>query len=197
MKNNNSKKSPILDYYHKYLIRVSDLKTDLSKIVNINIPKVPIRKVNTSFHDGIYTALVGVSITLANSYEQVKIDLDNNQRISWSGTAHEIREIVTNLLRLLAPNDEITLESWYKQEKDSSGPTQKQRVKYILQKQSGGSKQSEVTELVTQIEGLVANMVRATYSRASDAAHRSKDRTEVLRLFKYFEAFAHDLLDIK
>ena len=42
----------------------------------------------------------------------------------------------------------------------------------------------------------IGDLVRATYTRASDAAHRTKDRREVRRIVRYFEAFAHDLLDL-
>lgn len=144
----------------------------------------------------IFKALHKLSPELGLSYNQVKIDLQDDNRLSWAGTAHEIREIVANVLRLLASDNEVMKQSWFKLEVNTSGPTQKQRVRYILELQNGGSKQGEVIGLVASIDGLVADLVRATYSRASDAAHRLKGRKEANRLLMYFEAFAYDLLNL-
>jgi hypothetical protein len=144
----------------------------------------------------IFKALLGLSEPLAKSYVQVKIDLEDDSRSSWVGTAHEIREVLANLLRILAPDEKVISQTWYRQEEKTTGPTQKQRVRYILQENGAGSKEKEVIELVTKLEEMIGDIVRATYSRASDAAHRFKTRKEVARIVKYFDAFANDLLDL-
>lgn len=144
----------------------------------------------------IYKALFAISQPLADTYAQVKLDLENNSRLSWLGSAHEIREVLRTVLDTLAPDEKVTPQTWYRQEKNTSGPTQKQRVRYILRARGAGSKEQEVAELVASLEEMIENLVRATYSRASDAAHRGKDRREVRRIVNYFEAFAHDLLDL-
>ena len=144
----------------------------------------------------LYQALFEVSEPLAFSYAQVREDLEDEERTSWAGTAHEIREMVSTMLRILAPDHEVTVQSWYAQEPKTAGPTQKQRVKYVLQRQNAGSKRREVAGEVDIIEAKIADLVRATYSRASDAAHRMKGRTEAMRVFRYFEAFAYDLLNL-
>ena len=54
----------------------------------------------------------------------------------------------------------------------------------------------EVVEKAGLIEDHVSELVRATYTRASDAAHGGKGRKEVRRILNYFTAFAHDLLDL-
>ncbi len=146
--------------------------------------------------DEIYDALMSVSDSLARSYAQIKVDIKDNSRISWAGTAHEIREVLATLLRLLAPDDILRSESWFKQEPETSGPTQKQRVHYILLKNGAGSKERQVVEQVVNLETLIEDLVRLTYARASDAAHRFKPRSEVAKLLRYFEAFAYDLLDL-
>lgn len=146
---------------------------------------------------GVYKGLASLSEKLANSYEQVKLDIQDTDRISWAGTAHEIREVLATLLRLLAPEDKVTAEAWYRQEPKTSGPTQKQRVRYILQQHGAGSKEREVAEQAAQLEDMIGSLVRATYSRASDAAHTFKVRREVSRIIVYFDAFAHDLLNLE
>lgn len=145
----------------------------------------------------IFKALSRLSEPLANSYIQVKMDLEDSSRSSWAGTAHEIREVLSTLLRILAPDEKVTVQKWYRQEEKTSGPTQKQRVRFILQENGAGSKENEVVELATKLEEMIGDIVRATYSRASDAAHRFKNRKEVIRIVKYFDVFAIDLLDLE
>jgi len=145
----------------------------------------------------IHTSLVKVSPSLGRSYYQVKVDLLDTARISWAGTAHEIREILSTMLRLLAPDNEVVAQAWFKQEPNTYGPTQKQRTRYILEKRESGSKELEVVAQVSKLEDMIGDLVRATYSRASDAAHQAKEKQEVFRITKYFDVFAYDLLDIK
>lgn len=146
--------------------------------------------------DRIFSALLGISESLARSYAQIKEDLRDYTRLSWAGTAHEIRELLATMLRLLAPDSEVVAQPWYKQVLETSGPTQKQRVRYILQGHGAGSKERQVVEQVVHLEDMIENLVRSTYARASDAAHRFKPRGEVVRICRYFEAFAYDLLNL-
>jgi len=144
----------------------------------------------------IYNALMEVSESLANSYAQVRADVQHPERFSWAGTAHEIREMLATLLRELAPDSAVTAQSWYGQQPNTSGPTQKQRVRYILEVNGAGSKERKVVEKVVGLEDMIGSLVRSTYNRASDAAHRFKPRQEVLRILRYFDAFAYDLLGL-
>lgn len=136
-----------------------------------------------------------MSEPLASKYAQVKLDVETTDRLSWSGSAHEIREVLRGLLETLAPKEAVATEPWYVQDESASGPTHKQRVRYILRTRDSGSKEQKVAEQV-DMEDKIGDLVRATYTRASDAAHRTKDRREVRRIVRYFEAFAHDLLDL-
>ncbi len=145
----------------------------------------------------ISQALSEISIDLANSYKQVCDDLQNDERISWAGSAHEIRQVLASTLSLLAPDDMVETQSWYAQIEKTHEPTQKQRVRYILQIRNGGSKEREVLENVASLETMIEDLVRSTYARASDAAHRFKTRDEVNRIMRYFDAFAFDLLNLR
>jgi Predicted pPIWI-associating nuclease len=139
---------------------------------------------------------VALSQPLGDSYAQFKTDLDNPERISWAGTAHEVREVLRGMLDLLAPDEAVMAEPWYRQDKSTSGPTQKQRVKYVIKQRQATTNESKVVEQAGHLEEMIGEVVRSTYSRASDAAHRRKNRREVARIVNYFEAFAHDLLDL-
>lgn len=151
---------------------------------------------NSHLQFKINEALEKISKDLSDSYIQIYNDLQDPNRVSWAGTAHEIREILTNLLRLLAPDAKVIRAPWYKQLKNALGPTQKQRVKYILTKRGAGSKETGVVEQVANLDQMIEDLVRSTYKRASDAAHRYKTKIEVSRILRYFETFSVDLLDI-
>jgi len=155
------------------------------------------RNASTMERNRIHASLNKISPALARSYAQVKADLQDEHRSSWTGTAHEIREVLATMLRMLAPDSEVVKQSWYKQEPNTSGPTQKQRTRFILQLYDVGSKEMEVASKVSNLEDMIGDLVRATYSRASDAAHRAKARREVVRIVTYFDAFAYDLLNLE
>jgi len=99
--------------------------------------------VSETYMDRIYWALKDISEHLARSYLQVKMDINAPTRISWAGTAHEIREILATLLRKLAPDEAVCAQEWYRKESSASGPTQKQRVKYILQQRRVSANEEE------------------------------------------------------
>ncbi|MAS36930.1 MAG: hypothetical protein CL610_23200 [Anaerolineaceae bacterium] len=145
----------------------------------------------------IYVALRELSPSLALIYAQVKSDIAKNDRLTWGMTAHGIREVLRGILVLLAPDEELIVQPNYKQQSGTNGPTQKQRVKYILNKRGASSSSVDVVSEVDAIEERIGSLVRATYSRASDAAHGFKDKEETQRILRYFEAFAYDLLDLK
>lgn len=60
----------------------------------------------------IYDALLFVSEPLASKYAQVKLDVETSDRLSWSGSAHDIREVLRGLLETLAPEEAVTSEPW-------------------------------------------------------------------------------------
>lgn len=144
----------------------------------------------------IYKALLDISIPLGRSYLQVKMDIQDPHRHSWAGTAHEIRQIISSLLEALAPDTEVRKQPWYTQEKASKGPTQKQRAQYIIRKRKAGSNEEKIVKLSANLDDWIGNLVRETYSRASDAAHRFKEQKEAIKILRYFEAFAEDLLNL-
>lgn len=173
----------------------------IQKDVNSIIPRVP-SSVNTQYKvdiykdDKIFLALKEKSEDLANMYAQVKVDIESNDRLCWVGTAHEVREVLTQLLRLLAPDEHVKKQSWYEQEPLTSGPTQRQRVIYITKNRNTSTNEKEVLKKISCIDEMVGGLVRSTYARASDAAHGSTSRQEVMKILKYFDAFAFDLLDL-
>lgn len=142
-------------------------------------------------------ALFKISDAMGNSYLQITADFQDESRLTWDGTAHAIRELLRKLLEHLAPNDQVLTQVWYKQETGTAGPTQKQRVRYILEQHKSDSKRKQVVANIDMIDTMIGSLIRDVYGRASDAAHRSKDKTEAYRVLRYFDAFAHDLLNLR
>mgnify|MGYP001474387063 CR=1 FL=1 len=144
----------------------------------------------------IFNFLDNLSPALADSYKQVKADLFFSNRMTWIGTVHELRQVLSTSLLLLAPDQEVVKQSWYKNEIDTKGPTQRQRVKYILKQKRRTSSQIELTQQICTLDEVIENVVRSFYGRASDASHRGTDFAELKRMIVYFDTFAKDLFDI-
>lgn len=144
----------------------------------------------------VESALGSIDLNLASRYRQVCRDLGDQSRLSWNGTAHELRDLLANLLRTLAPDAECTSQGWYIQEPNTSGPTQKQRVRLVLQsKKSNKNLENSLTKM-SLIDELVSDLIRTTYTRGSSSAHTKSSWRECLRLIAYFDAFVLDLIDI-
>ncbi len=182
--------------------RVESLRSALSVVVTVEeaghsiVPESAVGPAAAipTMELAIYEALAKIELKCAQSYAQAYLDLADTARVSWIGTAHQVREALATTLRTLAPDDQVKAEKWVKPESQDGRPTQKQRVRYILQRRGAGNTEREVVEQVDLIEERVANIVRSTYARASNAAHAGTERKEAIRILRYFEAFAHDLL---
>jgi hypothetical protein len=69
-------------------------------------------------------------VAAANSYRQALDDLTNGNRVSYRGTAAELREGVREVVDHLAPDDAVTKATGFKLEKDRSRPTMKQTARF-------------------------------------------------------------------
>lgn len=143
----------------------------------------------------VYQALMNVSESLAGSYAQARRDIEDDTRITWICVAHEIREVLRNLLETLAPDENVTSQDWFKQEA-KSGASHKQRAMYILKMSGSNSKAEDMIKKIEVLDELVSELVRDTYQRASAAAHSNATRKEARKILRYFDAFACDLLNI-
>lgn len=144
----------------------------------------------------VYARLNKVAVSLAESYRQVHADLADKSRISFRGTAGELRETLRELLELLAPDEKVKAQSWYSAVEGRKDPTHQQRAKYVLEQRGSGSKPLEVANrAVSLIEDGLSKLVRDMYSRTSAAAHTGKDIEEVQRMLRHFDALVYDLCE--
>lgn len=141
-----------------------------------------------------------ISGDLADSYEQAIVDLEDGSRISYRGPAAELREVLTGVLHILAPDVHVQATDWYKEARRSEvrkekSPTRAERTKYILRSRGGNSAVTEAAEsFMGSVEERLADVVVATYKRGSAATHGSSEREEVWQLLQYINALLRELL---
>jgi hypothetical protein len=131
----------------------------------------------------------------ARSYEQAIRDLNGGARLSWRGPATDLREALRETLDHLAPDANVTAQPGFKLEPNATGPTMKQKVRYIL-RQRGMSKGAIDTpeSAVEAVEQAVGTFVRSVYSRSSISTHTPTDKNEVLRIRDWVRVVLAELL---
>ena len=133
----------------------------------------------------------------AASYRQGILDLRDGQRLSYRGTASEFREALREVLDHLAPDNEVKKQPGFKIEANRAGPTMKQKVRFILTSRERSKTQRQVAEKsIDLIDGLIGEITRATYDRASLATHVETTRSEVMKIKRYVDTVLFDLLEI-
>ncbi len=136
--------------------------------------------------------------TAAASYRQGIADLSSAEpRYSYRGAAAKFREAFRETLNHLAPDSDAMNESWYKPEKDQTGPTMRQKVRVILSSRGKNRTQHVAAEKTVElIETLSGEVARAVYNRASLSTHVETTKDEVVQLKRYMDALFFDLLEI-
>lgn len=145
----------------------------------------------------IIDTLTKIIPAAALSYQQVLIDLGDRTKVSFRGTAAELREILREVLDYLAPDKEVMENPGFKLEKDKSLPTMKQKVRFILKTRKKSQSAIEVPESATNIvDESVATLARATYNRGSVSTHVATEREEVVNVKRYLDSVLCELLEI-
>jgi len=133
----------------------------------------------------------------AASYRQGLSDLVGPDRMSYRGTAAEFRESLRETLDHLAPDAEVQKQDWYKPEDDQKKPTMRQKVRYVLTSRERNKTQRDSTErMLTLIDELSGEVMRAVYNRASLATHIHQSKSEVQKIKRYVDTVLFDLLEI-
>jgi len=133
----------------------------------------------------------------AASYEQVLRDIANGDRISWRGTAAELRETLREVMDQLAPDDKVLASPGFQLEQRQTRPTQKQKVRFILRARRSKSAAVAVAEgSLDTVDEAVASLARSTYTRGAASTHAATDVAEIRNLKRYVEALLAELLEI-
>jgi hypothetical protein len=173
--------------------------TDLKIATHIAVPSTVIAKLSYSQAEGILISTLDQLLpSAAQSYRQGVKDLNSTEeRFSHRGTAAELRECLRETLDLLAPDEKVKEESWFKLEPNCSGPTMKQKVRFVLSYRGKNKTQRSLAEKsVGLIESLCGEITRAIYDRASVSTHIQTTKQEVAQMKRYLDAVLFDLLEI-
>lgn len=132
------------------------------------------------------------------SYKQAIDDLKLDSRSSWRGPATDLREALRETLDHLAPDNDVKSMAGYTQNKDTNGPTMKQKVRFILTKRGISKTQSEPAENASEsVESIVGSFVRSVYSRSSVSTHTPTNKNEVIRIRDFVRVVLCELLEIQ
>jgi predicted pPIWI-associating nuclease len=133
----------------------------------------------------------------AKSYEQVSLDIRGAGRVSYRGTAADLREVVREVLDHLAPDEDVMKSAGFRLEQDQNGPTMKQKVRFILRaRRAGDSTRQTAEDSVQHLDENIASLGRSVYTRGAAAVHTARPREEVLNLKGYADAVLAELLAI-
>jgi len=183
---------------------IQSLKKELSAFNVSMLSHVAERGVDGQSHSDLTPAEKRIIQTIdrivpsgAASYRQGILDLRDGRRLSYRGTASEFREALRETLDHLAPDTEVENQSGFILEEGRSGPTMKQKVRFIFTSRGRNKTQRKVVEKsIDVIDGLIGDITRATYDRASLATHVETSRSEVMGIKRYVDTILFDLLEL-
>lgn len=115
---------------------------------------------------------------------------------NYSGAVSEMRDLVTQVLHLVAPENSIEKEPGFKFERDQTKPTRRQRVMYLFGisgKEQGKAVASE-DELLEAHALQVASILSKSYANASALTHTSASRPLAYTAVKQAESILAQLI---
>lgn len=131
------------------------------------------------------------------SYEQALRDITQGGRVSWRGTASELREVLREVIDHLAPDEKVTATAGFQLEQGQKSPTQKQKVRFILRARKSSSAALTVAETsLATVDVAVAALARSTYQRGSASTHTLSSSSEIRSLKRYVDALLAELLEV-
>jgi Predicted pPIWI-associating nuclease len=145
----------------------------------------------------VFATLAAIVPSAAASYQQALQDLRDANRISFRGTAAELREALREVLDHLAPDDAVMKADGFKLEKDRNKPTQRQKVHFLL-KARGHSKSaiSSPQDAIETFERGLGELARSVYTQGSLSTHVASSHKELVRLKRYIEVVLQDVLEL-
>lgn len=134
----------------------------------------------------------------ALSYKQALIDINTcNHKISYRGTASELREALRETLDHLAQDKDVMSESGFKLEPNQTKPTMKQKVRYILKKRGqNDTKRLPTEKSVELVDEIIGQIARATYNRASLSTHLQTTKQEVVQIKRYVDMVFYEIFEL-
>jgi len=133
----------------------------------------------------------------ALSYAQALADLNDEKRQSFRGPALEFREALRETLDHLAPDKDVMAAAGFQLEEKRTGPTTKQKVRFILRARGiGKSGRGAPEDTANAIDELIGQLTRTVQDLSSIATHVATERSNVRRVKRYIDAVLHDILEL-
>jgi len=152
----------------------------------------------TSRQEALSLTLEKVCPAAAACYRQALRDLADISRVSWRGTATELREALREVLDTLAPDDSVTKSPGFRLEDGAESPTMKQKTRFILKSRTWSeAARKQVEEAADVVEEKVGAFVRSVYGGSSASVHSSRDRKEALSVLRFVETSLSELLEVE
>lgn len=181
-----------------YLAKIKEIEKH-AKELNVRDVSTPVRDVQIQHNEKmLIQTLEAIVPTAALSYKQALIDLNTcNHKISFRGTASELREALRETLDHLAVDKDVMGESGFKFEQNQTKPTMKQKVRYILRSRSlNDTKRLPAEKSVEMADEIIGQMARAIYNRASLSTHLQTTKQEVIQIKRYIDLVFHEILEL-
>ncbi|HEV2426423.1 MAG TPA: hypothetical protein VGZ29_16475 [Terriglobia bacterium] len=137
---------------------------------------------------------------VADDYEQAVLDIEDSDRVSYRGAAAELREVLTQVLHILAPTADVQAADWYREARKSGAttepkPTRAERTKFILRRQEQGSTGTGFAEsYMSMVEERLGQVIGRTFERSNRSTHAESEKDELIRLLPYVNALLRELL---
>lgn len=157
----------------------------------------PASRTSVGSERAILATLERMIPTAGASYKQALLDVQQQGRISYRGTAAELREVVREVLDHLAPDAGVTASAGFKLEDGLKGPSMKQKVRFILKARKVPEAARQTAEdSIKHLDENIPALSRSVYNRGSMDVHTGRTREEVLNFKLYADAVLGELLEI-
>jgi hypothetical protein len=177
--------------------QISDLEFKRELQIGRSSASPRIRFLETGLEKAISKTLEEMIPTAALSYRQALADLRDPEKVSFRGTASELREALREVLDHLAPDDAVVSVSGFRLEPDRTKPTMRQKVRFILKARSVPSGSIGATmDATTLVEERTAALARSMYDRGSVSSHVQTTRAEVANMKPYVDSLLAELLQV-
>jgi hypothetical protein len=143
------------------------------------------RAVETGALDTLDEFLLKISPHLLRLRRGMWAALGRGDAHSLEQAAHSARELIDQLLKVGAPDDEIKTQSWYTPERSSAtGVTRRMRLKFLTEKFAGNLSESELkvtekaTEYVVAVDDKLVALAHSRIEPRQDEVKQAVDAAE-------------------
>ncbi len=171
-----------------------EIESGLEYLIGIETPPA----VTQSASEGaILSTLESFVPTAGASYKQFLLDVQQQGRVSYRGTASELREALREVLDHLAPDASVMAATGFKLEEGLKGPSMKQKIRFILKARKVPDAARQTAEdSVKHLDESIPSLGRSVYNRGSMDVHTGRTLEEVLNFKLYADAILGELLEI-